>query len=159
MCATTDIGFCISPAKKKQGRYCCAYACNGKPISKLGGLCYTHYRKKRRAVDKIAERYAQWLSKCRQRKISNDVTLEQFREFCQRTGYLITKGKRGQNATIDRVRNWEGYTIDNMQLLTGRANTRKYYDHDRYEQIPSDWVPPEYVAPETENEYEDELPF
>lgn len=159
MCATTEIGFCISTLKKQQGRYCCAYACNAKPVKKLGGLCYTHYRRKRRSLDSIAERYSQWLSKCRQRKIPNTVTLIQFREFCQRTGYLITKGKRGQNATIDRPENWRGYSVDNMQLLTGRQNIRKYYDHDRYEQVPDDWVPPEYVAgPEIEIE-EDELPF
>lgn len=156
-----NFGFCISLFKKQQGKQCCAYACNRKPVKKLGGLCYTHYWRKCRFLDPIGTRYNQWRQKCKKRGIENDVTLEQFRDFCQRTGYLITKGKRGYNATIDRIENWRGYTIDNMQLLTGRANTRKYYYFDRYQQIPEDWVPPEYVAsPDIDTEEnEDEIPF
>ena len=39
--------------------------------------------------------------------------------------YLITKGKRGQNATIDRIDNRKGYSINNIQLLTNRINSSK----------------------------------
>lgn len=33
---------------------------------------------------------------------------------------------------VDRIRAWEGYTDDNVQLLTKRENIRKYAYHDKF---------------------------
>lgn len=126
-----DIGFCISQAKKQAGVHCCAYACNNKPIRKLGGLCYTHYQRKRRAIDPVGVRYNQWKQKAKQRKKPFNIPLAWFRQFCKETGYILQKGKRGKNATVDRVWNPDGYTVDNIQLLTNMQNIRKYHDVDK----------------------------
>lgn len=117
--------FRTSPAKKEAGRYCCAYACTNEPIKRKGGLCHKHYARKRRLIDPISTRYNQFKGNARKRNKAFSITIEQFREFCKKTGYLIDRGKRGANATIDRIDNSKGYHIDNIQLLTLRQNASK----------------------------------
>lgn len=117
--------FCISQAKKAEGRFCCAYNCRNKPAPRKGGLCHTHYRRKRLFIDKVAVRYTDFKGNAKKRNIPFYITLEEFRRFCEKTGYLIVKGRRGYNATIDRINNKEGYTIDNIHLLTHRQNASK----------------------------------
>lgn len=122
--------FCISIAKKNTGKYCCAYNCKNKPANKKGGLCHKHYRRKRREEDPVGTRYTDFKGNAKKRSKHFDITLKQFRLFCEKTGYLITKGKRGFNATIDRIDNSKGYTIDNIQLLTNRQNASKGTSED-----------------------------
>lgn len=117
--------FCISPAKKRAGKHCCAYGCSNKPAEKKGGLCHKHYTRKTRLTDPVQERYHDFKGNSKKRGIPNSITLEQFRDFCKRTGYIVTKGRRGYNATIDKIRNKEGYHIDNIQLLTNKQNASK----------------------------------
>lgn len=115
----------ISLIKKAKGLYCCAYGCTNKPGKKTGGLCPKHKARKAKLDDKVAYRYNIWKQKSKQRGIVNTVTLEQFRSFCNRTGYLIVKYRCGRNATIDRRCSIHGYHIWNMQLLSHRANAVK----------------------------------
>ena len=122
--------FCISDAKKAAGKYCCAYNCTNKPVSKKGGLCHKHYARKRREDDPIGTRYNQFKGNAKKRHKDFTITLEQFRQFCKDTGYLINKGKRGKNATIDRIKNKYGYHIWNIQLLTLRQNSSKSCSDD-----------------------------
>lgn len=115
----------ISQNKKKQGRYCCAYGCKEKPNPKKGGLCHKHYARKLKERDPVYARYNQFCSKARARGIENSVTLEQFRKFCIDNDYILKKGRRGQNATIDRRCNVHGYHIWNITILTNRQNASK----------------------------------
>lgn len=115
----------LSQIKKDAGIFCCAYSCNNKPVKKLGGLCHKHYRRKRRALDPVYCRYNAFKGNAKKRGVGFFVTLEEFRAWCNFTGYIVTKGKRGQNATIDRRCNAHGYYIWNMQLLSNRHNARK----------------------------------
>lgn len=117
--------FCISEVKKKEGRFCCAYNCYNEPIKRKGGLCHKHYARKRREIDPIGTRFNQFKTNARRRNQEFSITIEQFRNFCSETGYLIEKGKRGQNATIDRIKNKFGYHIWNIQLLSNRKNASK----------------------------------
>lgn len=117
--------FKISISKKKEGRFCCAYACRNKPVKKKGGLCHKHYARKVRELDPVQSRYNQFKGNARKRNKEFTITIEEFRHFCKRTGYIITKGNRGQNATIDRRCNAHGYHLWNIQLLTNRQNARK----------------------------------
>ena len=117
--------FKISLTKKAEGKYCCAYGCRGKPIKKKGGLCHKHYARKRRILAPIETRYFQAKSKAKQRNIDFTITLNQFIWFCNKTGYLIDKYKRGLNASIDRRCSYQGYHIWNIQLLTMIQNRKK----------------------------------
>lgn len=117
--------FKISPAKKKAGKYCCAYACRNEPIAKKGGLCHKHYARKIREQDPVYARYNQFKSNATRRGKDFSVTLEEFRRFCIDNNYITVKGNRGQNATIDRVDNSHGYHIWNLQVIPGRSNYSK----------------------------------
>jgi hypothetical protein len=170
MCDTTKIPFQISVSKRKAGRYCCAYGCTGKPNEKKRGLCHKHWARLRKAVDPVYDRYNHFKNNAIKRKKEFNITLEEFRKWCDDEGYL-KNGKRGKNATIDRDKNWLGYSIDNIKLITNRANIKKYWNHDRYQQPPDEFYnqcPPEeeedreydYPMSDTDNDYIDgDLPF
>lgn len=115
----------LSEKKKKEGKYCCAYACRNEPVARKGGLCHKHYARKIRDKDPVYARYNQFCSKAASRGIENTITLAEFRAFCKRTGYIVNKGYRGRIATIDRIDNSKGYSIDNIQLLSNKANASK----------------------------------
>lgn len=121
----------ISQNKKAKGIYCCAYHCTEKPVPRKGGLCHKHYARKLKERDPVYARYNQFRSKSKSRGIENSVTLEQFRKFCNDNRYIADydgvpfKGRRGQNATIDRRCNAHGYHLWNMQILTNRQNASK----------------------------------
>jgi hypothetical protein len=59
------------------------------------------------------------------------LTLEQFRIFCNETGYMLLKGKNKNDYTIDRLRSSEGYSFDNIQVLSHYHNSMKQ-DNDDY---------------------------
>lgn len=115
----------ISEEKKRRGVYCCAYGCKNKPGPKLGGLCPKHYQRKIKERDPVYNRYMNFKGNAKRRGKEFSITLDQFRAFCKRTGYIVTKGRRGFNATIDRRCNAQGYHIWNIQLLSHRANSSK----------------------------------
>lgn len=54
------------------------------------------------------------------------LTMEEFKEFCEKTGYLGKKGKNGSDFSIDRKDHTKGYTKDNIQTLTLSENTTKH---------------------------------
>ena len=53
------------------------------------------------------------------------LTLEEFKEFCRRTGYIEKKGKYKTAYSIDRKDSTKGYSIDNIHILTLENNTRR----------------------------------
>ncbi|OAB79731.1 hypothetical protein ULVI_03020 [Cochleicola gelatinilyticus] len=67
---------------------------------------------------------------------SFSITLDEFRQLCKETGYIITKGFRGRAASIDRIDNSKGYSIDNIQIMSLRANVKKYHEVDKYADVP-----------------------
>jgi hypothetical protein len=137
--------FKISEAKKTEGVYCCAYACRSKPCAKKRGLCHKHYAIHRHIQDPVYDRYVNFRGNAKQRPwkggigIPFTITLPEFREWCEQNGYIIKRGYRGKNTTIDRVINTEGYHIWNIQLLKNIANIRKYHDIDKHiTELPTD---------------------
>jgi len=128
--------FCISEHKKKEGKYCCAFNCKNTPVSKKGGLCHAHYRRKRKVIDPVYDRYNSFKTSAKQRGKEFNISLKEFRAFCQETGYVINKGYRGKVASVDRVINSLGYSIDNIQMLSIRANINKYHQEDRFADVP-----------------------
>lgn len=144
--------FKTSEVKKATGVQCCAYGCKKKPHDRKGGLCSTHYNIKRRIEDPVYARYANFKHNALRRPLTKikgekfTITLEEFRGFCQRTGYIIKKGMRGRNCTIDRVKNCYGYHIWNIQIKSMAANIAKYHNEDKH-------------MTELPEEHEDYLPF
>lgn len=130
-----SITFQVSEAKKIKGAYCCAIRCKNDPCAKKRGLCHKHYHIHRRILDPVYDRFCNFRGNAKKRRngvgIEFTITLEQFRKFCEEEGYIIEKGMRGRNCTVDRIRNEEGYHIDNIQLITNRANIKKYHELDK----------------------------
>lgn len=131
MFTSKKLEFKISEAKRLKKIECCAYGCKSKPIAKKAGLCHKHYHIHRRIVDPVYDRYLNFRGNALRRKKSFEITLEQFRDFCEKTGYIIKKGMRGKNCTIDRINNNLGYSIENIQLITNKANIEKYHKIDK----------------------------
>ena len=57
-----------------------------------------------------------------------DLTLEQFKEFCIKTGYHEKKGKTASSMSIDRKENTEGYTAGNIRSISLSDNVRRNFD-------------------------------
>jgi len=131
--------FKISEAKKTEGRYCCAYHCKSKPCAKKRGLCHKHYHVYRRQIDPVYDRYVNFKGNALRRGKEFLITLQEFRDWCQEKGYIIKRGYRGKNCTVDRIDNSKGYNIENIQLITNMANIRKYHGHDKHvTELPTD---------------------
>ena len=54
-----------------------------------------------------------------------DLTIEQFTEFCLKTGYHMAKGQNPDSATIDRIRPELGYSAGNLRVLTHLKNSTR----------------------------------
>ena len=59
----------------------------------------------------------------RQRKVPFLLSLEEFKAFCQRTGYLTKKGREFEDLTIDRIDPSKPYQADNIRTLTWIDNS------------------------------------
>jgi hypothetical protein len=53
------------------------------------------------------------------------LTFSEFKEFCVKTNYMAGKGRQKLSYTIDRAKNWLGYTKDNIQCMTKSDNSSK----------------------------------
>jgi len=51
--------------------------------------------------------------------------MSQFRTFCEKTGYILNKGKTAESLTVDRIDASLGYSSTNIQALTQTDNGRK----------------------------------
>ncbi len=130
--APKHLSFQTSEAKRQAGLQCCAYGCKNKPCSKKKGMCHTHYARHLRIKDPVYDRFKNFRGNALRRGKPFEITLQEFRDWCAGNGYCLQKGKRGRNCTIDRIRNWEGYNIHNIQIKSNEANVRKYHDHDKH---------------------------
>ena len=61
----------------------------------------------------------------KRRGVYFNLTLQEFKEFCERTNYLEHKGRLGDDMTIDRIDPTKGYIAGNLQVLTRRENSKK----------------------------------
>lgn len=119
--------FKVIPNKDK--KYCCAYRCfNLRPQKDC--LCPKHRKRKQKETD--PERYAYYVLKCnaKRRGKSVELTLAEFRLFCQQTGYIDGKGRTSKAMSIDRIDNTLGYSITNIRILSLQNNSAKGTNSD-----------------------------
>ena len=60
--------------------------------------------------------------RARQRKIPFSITLEQWEQFCEDTGYLHLRGREPSAFSVDRKNHDEGYHIWNIQVKNNLEN-------------------------------------
>ena len=58
------------------------------------------------------------------------LTFDEFRGFCNDTGYMEGKGKNADSLSIDRSKNHIGYTKENIRILTLSQNSSKRNNED-----------------------------
>lgn len=88
-------------------------------------ICHKHRRQKQKIENPLRYWFDVFRQNARNRKIDFQITIEQFREFCEKTRYLELKGKGANNLSIDRIKNNVGYIISNIRVLTLAQNSRK----------------------------------
>lgn len=111
--------------RKKRGQ-CCARWCI-KPAAKKQILCHKHKQDQYKAKHLHQYYLSELKQRAKRRGKSCSLTLDQFKEFCSRTGYLRKKGVMAGDSHIDRIDPTRGYDHDNIQILTNLENLKKKY--------------------------------
>lgn len=159
--------------KKKQG-ICVVSQCQ-KKHGKGFLMCYKHVRQNQKYNNPLRYWFDVLRQNARSRKIDFKLTIEQFKIFCEKTGYLELKGKGANDLSIDRRDNSRGYEFDNIRVLTLAQNSRKrwidekirfggYLTPEERAEFYGDFDPLEALPPienKTENNGDDyeEFPF
>lgn len=121
----------IIHSKKAKG-LCVAYRCTRKHTPK-DRFCAKHSKRHQKESNHVSYCYANLRQNAKRRGKQFDLTIEEFRCFCEKTKYLERKGKSGKSASIDRVDPAKGYSIDNIQVLSLAENSRKAMQ-ERYQE-------------------------
>lgn len=156
--------------RKKSKGICVASGCNA--FTKKDYLCFKHRRIKTKLENPLRYWFDVVRQNARSRTIEFLLTIEEFKLFCEKTGYLELKGRGADNLSIDRKDCRKGYTYDNIQLLTLAQNSRKrwidlkimlggYPTPEELKELYGDFNPLEYhEKPKEEPEQDgDEMPF
>lgn len=93
--------------------------------AKKGRFCSTCYSKQTRLKNPIRYCYQALKDNAKRRGKYFDLTYMEFQKFCIEKNYLQTKGRNANSASIDRIENDKGYTINNLQILSVADNTKK----------------------------------
>lgn len=65
----------------------------------------------------------------KKRDLPFTITLDEFKDFCAKTGYLERRGNQPEDLTIDRVDWDDGYHISNLRVLTHEENSKQGSDN------------------------------
>jgi hypothetical protein len=66
------------------------------------------------------------------------LTFDEFVEFCKESGYDKNCGIHADDASIDRIHNWEGYHKDNIRSIKVSENSKK---KDSILEVDLEWLP------------------
>lgn len=88
--------------------------------------------------------YKQLRNDAKRREKEFQLTLDEYIEFANRTGYATMKGREAHFLSIDRRDPLKGYSADNIRALTVRANSARVH----YVQKLPKWLKDEISAAE-----------
>lgn len=106
---------------------CCVRGC-GNNRSRRSRLCSKHLHRHYKEINLLAYTYDLLRQNARRRGKIFEITLDEFREFCDETRYLERKGRTAECASIDRIIQSKGYVKGNLQILTVSDNSIKGTD-------------------------------
>lgn len=119
-----DLNYC--EGKKKRG-LCIQKGCSNPGNSKKAHLCHKHYHNRRKQLDPAGHCFEILKSNAKRRGHEFGITIEQWREWCDKTGYIKKKGRLASCITVDRIDPTRGYFIDNIQPMRNSDNVRKAF--------------------------------
>lgn len=112
-------------AKTKKPHLCVAYRCkNEKPKNDV--LCPKHRKRHQKQSDLATYTYNALKSNAKRRGKAFELTKDEFKRWCEATGYLDAKGRKSSSMSIDRIDPDKGYSISNIRMLSyGENSARK----------------------------------
>lgn len=122
------------PTKKLKG-LCVAYRCTNKHKPK-DKYCAKHRKRKEKETNLVGVTFWNLKSNAKRRNKDFNLTLDEFKIFCERTNYLKLKGRVKNKASIDRIDPNKGYSLDNINILTVSENSKKRYTDEQGEKAP-----------------------
>lgn len=87
--------------------------------------CYKCIARDQRERYMLQHTYWHLKSNAKRRGIIFELTIPQWKIFCNRTGYLKLRGQSANSMTVDRKDPNKGYTIKNIRPLTLSQNVKK----------------------------------
>lgn len=115
------IGKCLTP-------YCRSFS-RGK-----NNYCYSCKQRKYKERHPFRYEYNVLKQNAKRRGHFFGLTFQEFKKFCLETSYLEKKGRTKRKFSIDRINVRSGYVLENIQLITVSANSKKMYLD--YEDLP-----------------------
>ena len=127
--------------------------CQSKFAAPRRNVCYSCKQARYKRDNPVKYAYRKLRANARRRGKRFELTLDEFREFCQKTEYLLGKGRSKESYHIDRIDPFGGYTKDNIQVLTNSENVKKHisYMYDFREKKMQFWVQTERPRDPDEN--------
>lgn len=116
--------------------------CQSKFAAPGRNICYSCKQARYKRANPVKYAYRKLRANASRRGKRFELTLDEFREFCQKTKYLVGKGRSKESYHIDRINPSRGYTKDNIQVLTNSENIKKHlsYMYDPYKKKMEFWV-------------------
>lgn len=115
---------------KYNKKACLAYRCRNEK-AKGKTLCPKHLKRRAKEINPASYFYSILRQNAKRRGKEFLLTIEEFKGFCEKTNYLKVKGRYSRSKTIDRIDPSKGYSIDNIQIMSNKANASK-----RWEDVP-----------------------
>jgi hypothetical protein len=115
------------PEKKAKGK-CVSHGCRRRH-AKDRNRCETCKSRLYRLNHDAHYAYGNLRSSARKRRIKFLLTFEQFKAFCDATGYLEKRGKDPMSASIDRIRTSGPYEVGNIRILTYADNVSHKHEN------------------------------
>ena len=119
--------------KKLDAGICLKHSCTRAGQKKKGGICNTCASRIFRLKNDLHYAYSNLKNSARKRQIRFDLTFREFEDFCRRTNYLQFRGTNPDSLTVNRIRSWEGYNINNIEIMSHADNSSHKYDIQPYE--------------------------
>lgn len=110
-------------SKRAKG-ICVAHGCSNPPGTR-DRFCWKHRKRYKKEHNPISYTYQILKGNARRRGKVFNLTIDQFRIFCEKTNYLALKGRSSSSASIDRIDPSKGYEADNIQILSLSDNSKK----------------------------------
>ena len=126
-----------------------------KPRGKNRRVCYSCQKRKTAENHPIKNAYYNLRTNAKRRGKQFDLTFEEFRKWAVETEYMLGKGKSKHSFHVDRIREYEGYNINNLQILTNSENKKK---HLKYV-MDQKGKPVDYHFEETKDHPQGDCPF